>query len=211
MDNPPPGSALASLSLLSVALTFSNNCFGSQFNFTSQSSAGERIVASNYVLVSNPSRSALEHSQNRNASEPSERVLLDPILLGDFAKDNRLSLIPKYMVETALGDTVRQVVVGLRGTEVWKYEVKKAGRKLMRIGLVKTPTDAEKIRFESSILDSKLILLVQPTKDLDSGLAVVDANAATYAVLETTSALFSVQLNAQNDAIITQIGLRNSR
>jgi hypothetical protein len=209
MDRP------ASLPLIGFVSLFSTiaHAAGSNFTLVSIESSRNELASNNYTVVSNSIRSPLAYKYRRNNSEISaENVILEPFKLLEFAKNNRLSLQPKYIVEHNQNNELRTIVVGLRGNEVWKYDIKSNTKRLMRIGIEKQPSESERIKFESSVLDSRLLMLVQPTKDLEAGGgAVVDSNSPTYSILETSAALFSVQLNSQSEAIISQIGLRSAK
>lgn len=179
--------------------------------------ASTNASTSNFVVIRSFAKGALtstaEAAPERAglpARGPSERVELDSGVLSAFVNAHKLALRPVFLhFSAAASAKERQSVVGLRGNEVWRYDLGGAtpSRRISRLGISVPLSDALRAEHESAVVDAKVVLAYQPTIDLPNGDAAAEAGAPVYSFVRNGKALYQVNRSGEGSFTITQIGV----
>ncbi|MCA2960348.1 MAG: hypothetical protein IOD12_08850 [Silvanigrellales bacterium] len=168
---------------------------------------------SNFVVIRSFAKGALTSSAQAASGQGSgaaERVELDAGALSSFVAAHKLALRPVFLHFSSMASQKeRQSVIGLRGNEVWRYDLGSAApsRRISRLGISVSLSESLRAEHESAVVDSKVILAYQPTIDLPNGDAATEAGAPVYSFVRNGKALYQVNRSGEGSFTITQIGV----
>jgi len=184
-------------------------------NFVQVASRQNKSPRSNFIVIrSVASQGPVESllSPSVASASPSERVVLDDSTLEEFVAQKKLSLQPIFLhlSQRSSRDRDQFTVVGMRGHEVWRYELAGTSRRLSRVGEQVTLDAAARSDHENAVVGSRLVLAYRPTRDLPNGQALGDASTPVLTFVRTSEALFQVSRSSPGSFTISQVGVLES-
>lgn len=167
----------------------------------------------NFVVIRSFGKGSPSSGDSAQGTMPargaSERVEINAEALDSFVSTHKLALRPVFLHLSSLSNQKeRQSVIGLRGNEVWRYDMgSHSSRRVSRLGIAIPLNDALRAEHESAVVDAKIVLSYQPTMDLPNGDATAVANAPVSSFVHNGRALYQVSRSKEGSFAITQIGV----
>jgi hypothetical protein len=179
-------------------------------NFVQVSTERMAPSRSNFIVIKSFSSGASVGlgSGPSQSAQPAERVVLSKAALEEFVASRNMAVNPVLLhlsQRTSRGET--SVVYGLRGVEVWRYELTGGSRRVSRIGIAVPADEQLRADHERAVVGSKVVLAWRPSIDLPTGEAKPEAGAPVFTFLRTSDAVYQVNRASGEAFTISQVGV----